>query len=342
MDPGGAPGVMAPADKHRLSSPKVGIMSNQSTMSSEALELLKRSAAVPSVPHVVTRFLEITQQPDFHYDDLAELLGTDPGIASEILRLANSALFGVTRQVTSLRQALTLLGLKRIRSLVLSRYMVQGVGTGIRGGIDMSYLWRRSLASAVLSARFSDILVPGRREESFIAALLADIGVVILADCLHHRYHPVAEHYRPCHQYDLLEQERATVGVTHADVSAMVLEHWQLPEMIAQAVRHHHSWPVPPTVGEDVALCARVVNGSSRIGKLLCEKPHIEQVGPVCREAMELIGPELSVLAGTLGKIESDIEELAQILRVDVIPSNVYSLIADMVKEMISDKATGK
>lgn len=316
-------------------------MPNQTTMTSEALELVKRSAAVPSIPHVVTRFLEITQEPDFRYDDLAELLSTDPGIASEILRLANSALFGVARQVTNLKQALTLLGLKRIRSLVLSRYMVQSVGTGMRGGIDMSYLWRRSLASAVMAARFSDILTPGKREEAFIAALLADIGVVILSDALHQRYHSVTEHYRPCEAYDLTDLEHTTVGATHAQVSALVLEHWQLPELIAGAVRHHHTWPMDPSIPEDVATCARIVNGSSRLGKLLCEKPRIEQVAGTCQQAMDLIGLELSVLAGTLEKIETDIEELAQILRVDVVSSTVYTLIALQVKGLISNSGAG-
>ncbi len=312
-------------------------MPNQTVMSCETLELVKRSAAVPSVPHVVTRFLEITQEPEFRYDDLAELLSTDPGIASEVLRLANSALFGVARQVTNLRQALTLLGLKRIRSLVLSRYMVQSVGTGIRGGIDMSYLWRRSLASSVLAARFCDVLLPGKREEGFIGSLLADIGIVILGDCMSHRYQPVAEHYQPCDAYDLTDLETQILGVTHAQVSAMVLEHWQLPEMIASGVRYHHGWSDDQQLPDDLACLARIIDGSSRLGKLLCEKPHLDQVAGVCQHAMDLIGLELSVLAGLLEKIEADIEELAQILRVDVIPSSVYALIAKQVKELISN-----
>jgi HD-like signal output (HDOD) protein len=315
-------------------------MSNHAAVSAETLDLLKRSAAVPSVPHVVTRFLEFTQQADFEYDDLAELLGTDPGIASEILRLANSALFGVRRKVTSLRQALTLLGLKRIRSLVLSRYMVQSVGRGIRGGVDMSYLWRRSLASAVLAARLADALLPGQREEAFISTLLADIGVVILADALHQRYLPVAEHYRPCQPYDLTDLERETVGVTHAVVTALVLEHWQLPELIVKAARLHHTWPLEEGLDEQVAACARICNGSSRIGKLLCEKPQPGQVAGVCCQAMDMVGLEMSVLAGTLGKIESDIQELAEILRVDVIPSNTYERIANEVQESISTPQT--
>jgi HD-like signal output (HDOD) protein len=295
-----------------------------------------RSAAVPSVPHVVTRFLEITQETNFEFDDLADLLGTDPGIASEILRWSNSALFGVTRKVTSLRQALTLLGLKRIRSLVLSRYMVQSVGSGHKGGVDMSYLWRRSLASAVLAARFADVLLPDKREEAFISSLLADIGVVILADGLHQRYQPVTVHYRPCQSYDLTDLERGAVGVTHAEVSARVLEHWQLPELIGQAVRSHHVWPLDPDMLEDVAQLARITNGSSRIGKMLCEKPHAGEVAPVCTQAMELVGLEMSVLVGVLDKIEADIQELAEILRVDVIPSGVYEMIVNEVKEMIS------
>ena len=77
-------------------------------MKNDVLETLKRSAVVPSMPQVVTRFLEIIQDPDFNYNQLVEVLGADPGTTSEVLRLANSALFGVTRQITSLRQALTL------------------------------------------------------------------------------------------------------------------------------------------------------------------------------------------------------------------------------------------
>jgi HD-like signal output (HDOD) protein len=289
---------------------------------------------------VVTRFLELTQQADFEYDDLTELLGTDPGIASEILRLANSALFGVRRKVTSLKQALTLLGLKRIRSLVLSRYMVQSVGSGTKGGVDMGYLWRRSLASAVLAARLADALLPGQREEAFISTLLADIGVVILADALHQRYQPVAEHYRPCQPYDLTDLEHKAVGVTHADVTALVLEHWQLPELIVKAARLHHTWPLEEHLDERVAICSRIANGSCRIGKLLCEKPQPGQVASVCCQAMDLVGLEMSVLAGTLGKIESDIQELAEILRVDVIPSSAYEMISNEVQELISTPQT--
>src|SRR2546423_22112 len=96
-------------------------------MHTQTLEAIKRSSTIPSMPLVATRCMEITQDPNCSYNDLVELLNTDPGIASDILRLANSPLFGVSRKVSVLKQAVTLLGVKRIRNLVLARYLVQSL-----------------------------------------------------------------------------------------------------------------------------------------------------------------------------------------------------------------------
>ena len=96
-------------------------------MDTNVLDLLKRSAAIPSIPQVAMRFLELIQDPDFEYRELADVLATDPGTAGEILRLANSSLFGVSRQITSLSHAMAMLGVKRVRSLVLGRYIVDSI-----------------------------------------------------------------------------------------------------------------------------------------------------------------------------------------------------------------------
>ena len=93
-------------------------------MNADALETLKRSAAIPSLPQVVTRFLEVIRDPAFDFDEVADVLSADPGMTADMLRLVNSPLFGVTRTVSSLHQALALLGLRRVRSLVLGRYLV--------------------------------------------------------------------------------------------------------------------------------------------------------------------------------------------------------------------------
>jgi HD-like signal output (HDOD) protein len=138
-------------------------------MNPKVAEAIRQSAAVPSIPQVVMRFLEVIQDPNFNYDDVVKVLSVDAGMVSEVLRLSNSALFGVSRKVTTLKQALTLLGPRRTRSLVIGRYLTEAVGNTGEGLIDRSYFWRRSLASAVIAARIADEVCPRQRDEVFSA-----------------------------------------------------------------------------------------------------------------------------------------------------------------------------
>ncbi len=278
------------------------------------------------------------QDPNFDYGDLVKALSVDPGTVSEILRLVNSALFGVRQKIVSLRQALTLLGPKRTRSILLGRFLVDTIAQKQVTGLDMSYFWRRSLASSVVASRFADRVLPQLREEVFVAALLADIGIPILAEALPDQYGPVIAEYAPNGAYVVPEQEMEFVEVTHAQVSAMVLNHWTLPEAVTKAVNLQHS----PNPGDDeVGTIAQVLNAADRIAKLLCEIPDTEDVAIVCAEATAFVGVKLDTLVQLLPTIESDIEELADVLRIDVIPSNVYALIAKSIQERLATPVVG-
>ncbi len=302
-------------------------------MNANVIEAIKKSAAVPSVPQVVTRFLEIMQDPHFKYDDLVKVLSADAGTVSEILRLVNSALFGVRQKIVSLRQALTLLGPKRTRSLLLGRYLVDTMSQKQIPGLDMSYFWRRSLASSVVASRFAEAIIPRQRDEAFISALLADIGIPIIAEALPDGYATIVARYAPRGIPFTSEEELEAVEVTHAEVSAMVLAHWTLPEPVANAVNLHQS--MNPGEGE-VATIARILNSSDVIARLLCEVPDPAEVAGVCTAATSFVGVDVDALVNILPSIENDIEELADVLRIDVIPSNVYALIAKAVQEQLN------
>ena len=307
-------------------------------MNANVMEAIKRSAAIPSVPQVVMRFLEVIQDPAFKYDDLVRVLAVDPGTVSEVLRLTNSALFGISREITSLRQALTLLGPKRTRSLVLGRYLVESLGDTTAPEVDASYFWRRSLATAVLCARIADRTLRRQREDAFISGLLADIGIPILAQALPADYGPIAARYAPHGQPFSEEDERAAIDATHGEVSAMVLSHWGLPSHVCQAVNCHGAQDL---VGEEMPTAmARLVAAADGIARLLCEVPNVDEIAGVCARSAELAGIELADVADVLEDIEGDVEELAAILRIDVIPSSVYALIAKTVQEKLTAPAT--
>lgn len=294
------------------------------------LDLLKRTAAIPSMPQVAVRFLEIVQQPDFDFDEVVEIFSTDPGSTSDILRLANSPLFGVTRQITSLHHALILLGLKRVRSLVLGRYIVDSIDRKIVAGLDTAYYWRRSINTAVLSARLAEALDPRHREEAFIAGLLADMGVVILTEVLHDKYRPILENYRPGGQTNLATMEMEQIGIHHGQASALVLEHWQLPEIVCEAVRWH-PWHIQDNQAPPLA---RLIGAADQIAKYLCENP--ERLGTVTMECiciMDELNLETTVLAQALIESQGQIRELAELLRLDIIDSGIYDLMAEQLSK---------
>ena len=303
-------------------------------MNAAVLEKIKQSAAVPSMPQVVVRFLEVVQNPDFDYDDVVKVLSADAGTVSELLRLTNSSLFGLAGKVTSLRKALTMLGPKRTRSLVLGRCLVERMNSCPVGTVDVTYFWRRSLASAVLSARLAEVVLPRLREEAFISALLADIGVPILSETFQEQYEPVAVRYRPKGVPVTEDEERECVGVTHAEVSAMVLAHWGVPDTICKAVNLQQSLTVQPA--DDATRIARVINAADRVARLLCEIPDEQDACLTCAEAMAFINVDLEVLVRILGDVEHDVQELTAILHTDVIPSSVYQVIALAVQRQLS------
>ena len=306
-------------------------------MNARVLEAIKQSAAVPSMPQVVSRFLEIMQDPHFDYADVVKVLSADAGTVGEILRLVNSALFGVRQKVASLRQALTLLGPKRTRSLLLGRYLVDAMGSKNVAGLDMSYYWRRSLSSSVIASRLADVVAPRSRDEVFIGALLADIGIPILAEALGDRYGAILQDYSPNGAWITAAREQEVAEVTHSEVSAMVLAHWSLPELVYRAVNLHQS--ENPGTGE-VPTMASLLHASDRIARLLCEIPDMDEAVAECRIAAKHAGVDLRVLVQLLTTIESDIEELAGALRIDVIASNVYAMIAQAVREQLEEPAS--
>ncbi len=307
-------------------------------MNARVLDTIKKSAAVPSMPQVILRFIQIMQDPNFEYGHLVKALSADPGTVSELLRLANSALFGVRNKVIAPKQALTLLGPKRTRSLLLGRYLVDSMSKKTVTGLDMSYFWRRSLTSSVIAARFAQMRIPRVQDEAFIAGLLADIGVPILAEAFPKQYAPIVAEYRPHGASVTPEQEIEATEVTHAQVSAMVLAHWTVPDSVASAVNLSHS--TSPGAG-DVADVARMLQAADRIGKLLCEVPSADAIVSVCSSALAFAGLDETVLINLLPSIEADIEDLAEALRIDVVPSKVYSLIAKAVEQKLSLTATG-
>ena len=296
-------------------------------MQQDILQAIRQTAFVPSMPAAAVRFIEMCMREEPEFDDLVDVLSADAGMASEILRLANSPFFGVTQRICSLKQALTLLGLVKTRSLVMGRYLVQQIDKLECPTLNHTHFWRRSITCATLAARFSEAGGEDVREEAFICGLLADIGVVVLASAVPDRYETIAREYEPLHGEHWVARELHHVGISHATVSALILHDWQLPTAIVEAVRCHHDNLHLSPGKQRLNRIACLVGAASDATELLLEVQSPARIRELCSLASAKSGLAKDTLIGALLSIDDHLADLAALLHIRIEPSKAHDLI---------------
>lgn len=198
--------------------------------------------SLPSLPVLYLEVVGLLQNPASTIATISKVIGKDLGMSAKILQLVNSAFFGLRRTVSSLEEAVNLLGIETIQSLVLSIHAFNQLKPSPIPGFSLENIWHHSMAVSSLARRLSraeGVELP-RAEEAVIAGMLHDIGRVILATNLPQAYAEVlaqAKHSgRP-----LVECERAAFGANHAEVGAYLLGIWGLSDPIVEAVAYHHT-----------------------------------------------------------------------------------------------------
>ncbi len=200
-------------------------------------DLINTVGQLHSSPTVAYRAIKSLEDPEFDCSELEKHLQTDPALAGAIMRLANSSFTGASRHVSSLRQAMALLGARSLRLAVLTVGLVNRLTTGVAAEVCREY-WRRSLSMAVCASRLSKRHGKVGADEAYMAGLLADIGALLFAQADTDAYAALCETHG--HGTALMEAERARYGFDHSSLGAHLLSRWNLPKTLATAVAQHH------------------------------------------------------------------------------------------------------
>lgn len=195
-----------------------------------------------SLPQTLAEVLRVVRDESSAADDLAKVIMRDPAMTTKILRVVNSPFYGLGRTVSSVSQAVVTLGTRQVTALALST-SVYSLTDKWETSFDRIRFWRHSLEVAIASRAIAKKSGSKREEEVFVAGLLHDIGIIILEHSYPERFHHVWKNAR---RYGGLEDlEEAEWGTNHARVGQFLLEQWQIPDIICQAVgRHHHTFPL--------------------------------------------------------------------------------------------------
>lgn len=217
---------------------------------------------MPSLPTTVSKVMEICNNPRTSPTDLNHVISLDPVLMGRVLKLINSAYYGLGQQITSLVRAIIMLGINTVKNLALSTAVLDKLGNSSQfRALNMDGFWRHSLAVAT-AAR----LIAKRRgveqiklEEYFTAGLLHDLGKIPLNSVFAQEYVGIMG-LADREKTSLVKAERRGIATDHCEVGAIIAEAWKLDQDISDAIRYHHDCQLCPNGMGDVLITVVVAD----------------------------------------------------------------------------------
>ena len=227
-------------------------MAEPSNPSVRIREILGKIEKLPILPAVAIKLLEVTENEKSSAQDLARLIEADHALAAKTMRMANSAFYGRSGKISTLRDAVSLIGFGAVRSTALTVFFMDIFkGSTDRTGFDTQAFWLHCLACAICCreiTRRSPVPV-SFSEEAFVCGMLHDAGKILLNNYFPDEYRQVVECVT-AQDLTMAEAERTVLGVDHAQIGGELLRLWNLPEHETRAISLHHQPPFE-TAGRD-------------------------------------------------------------------------------------------
>ncbi len=201
-------------------------------------QLVKRISSLPPLPQTVTEIERAFADPGVDVKQIASIVEKDPMVVADLLRLLNSAFYGLRKEVTSVEQAVSLLGLRSVKDLVVNLSVRNMLRANLSPyAIDSEFLAKISQFQSMLAQRWMRAINPAKVEKIRLMALLQEIGKIVISDELLREEEDATFRAELEAGWDIREIERNYVGATTAEVSAAMLRHWEFDAQMADAIQ---------------------------------------------------------------------------------------------------------
>jgi len=263
-------------------------------------ELVSGVVRLVSLPEVCIRVNEMLEDPRVNASDIGKVIAQDTGLTARLLKIVNSAFYGFPSRIETVSRAVTVIGLRELRGLVLAASAVEAFSKIPNDVLNMVKFWRHSVYCGVVAQLLAERCHVLHSERLFVAGLLHDIGKLILSHRLPEDMREVGSRLQVDARPDY-EIEREIFGFDHADVGGELLKVWQMPKTLSEAVLHHHRPEQADEAIMDVCL-VHIANGMTMLAEQGEEmEGHLEQIHAFAWQTTKLapeVMDEIFVAAG--------------------------------------------
>ena len=206
----------------------------------EIEKIIKEIDRLKPVSYIGDKIMDIVSNPDSSLAELVDIVKYDQGMTANLLRICNSAYFGLAKEITSVKQAVAYLGIDKVASLVMMGNSADNFREA-QAGYDLTEgeLWRYSVSSALMAQDLAEKRHLNNVSLIFTAALLKDIGKVILNTYVKDSFEAINKAVQD-NGLTFLDAEKEVIGIDHAELGARVAEQWNFSPAMVNIIRNHH------------------------------------------------------------------------------------------------------
>lgn len=284
-------------------------MITMKTASADLFNRIETSRNLPTLPHILLKLIKACHKETATTREISQIISKDASLSAKLLRLVNSAYYGLANRVTSIEQALALLGTNTVQNVAVSASVYQAFHKAEEGSdFKLKLFWRQSLICATLARLIAGKASYTAPEEAFLSGLLHDVGKLVLWVNFPGEYGEILKSYRD--NPDLLLARETRLGATHCEVGAWVIARWNLPSFMADAVLYHHD-PVHRIL--DALPLVKIVS----VASTLCSDPGKDN-GARFKIAEEVFGFSRQETEELLLLAEEQTKQVAESLEIDI------------------------
>jgi len=220
---------------------------------------------LPPIPIVMTELIQALNDDDIELNDLGRVISKDPSMSMNVLKVANSAFYGLRNKVATIEHAVRMLGTREITSLCIACSACSVLRPASRQPtIDLTIFWRHSVATGVFSKLLASELNIGLLNNIYLAGLIHDVGKIVLDRFAHDVYSEVLR-LTYNENISVLEAEKLVIGASHDMVGAWLMEKWQLPMIFNQVALYHHQTNDAP---DECMIAVSIVSFANHLAQL--------------------------------------------------------------------------